>query len=427
MPSPCFLRRARALAILSAFMSHAALAAQPESNAAPPPLGIDLLVDRSMSVAAGAATLVSLQRTLASLEDRVLSPRLFEEATLVRRALGISYRAAKFLALDLPQDHFLLVLGHEVFGHGSRLREIGAPVVRHRFDLPIPYGRGGGVTSFASPQTTTRAERLSIATSGIEAQNLMADLVGRRVLAARRVHYREAWLYLESRLGAFRYLRSVSPRSRPSHDVAAFLADFNEGCDVPACRRLDERTVKRRALVMLADPLLAFAAYGLAVNSLFLGRPWAAMPAIRLGDRVRYLPSARFDIAPYGSEWQTTHHLAVGERQMVISLRFGDAGRRRPWGAGIVWSGVLRPQPVRAAVRGNLWRQPPLDAPPTSPVLRTGGLAAMELELRVGRRRSAGGGLSVSLEGGYKSDGFVPGEALRRGPIVRAGLGYAWQ
>ena len=30
--------------------------------------------------------------------------------------------AAKFTALDVPQDHMLLVVQHEVFGHGARLR-----------------------------------------------------------------------------------------------------------------------------------------------------------------------------------------------------------------------------------------------------------------------------------------------------------------
>ena len=42
------------------------------------------------------------------------------------------------MALDMPQDHLLMVVAHEVFGHGARFRELGDGRIRYGFDAPHP-------------------------------------------------------------------------------------------------------------------------------------------------------------------------------------------------------------------------------------------------------------------------------------------------
>src|SRR5205823_5976947 len=157
-----------------------------------------------------------------------------------------------------------------------------------------PYGPGGGSTGFNGALFVTRADVLAIETSGIEAQNVLADAIGRGAVARGSLPYRDAWLYVESRLDGLRYIRSASPRSEPGHDVADFLRDVNEGCDSPACQPLSEASLKRRALSMLADPMLGYAAYGWAVSYLFRGEPSAAVPMIPLPREIKYLPALRF-------------------------------------------------------------------------------------------------------------------------------------
>lgn len=90
-----------------------------------------IVADRDMTPAAGTIDLLTAQRALVTVEDRWLPAARFDESTRMKRALGIGYRAGKWYALDLPQDHFLMVVGHEIFGHGSRLREIGARGVHY--------------------------------------------------------------------------------------------------------------------------------------------------------------------------------------------------------------------------------------------------------------------------------------------------------
>jgi hypothetical protein len=127
---------------------------------------------------------------------------------------------------------------------------------------------------------------------------------------------------------------------------------------------------------MLADPLLAYTAYGVAVSYVVRGNTAVDVPMIRLPHDVRYLPSFDFEMTPYGTEWTTEHNVLVAGRLTRVSVRVGDTGSARAWGVGALATGILQHERLTTQLRGELWRQPPLDAPPTSGALAAGGLAA---------------------------------------------------
>ena len=381
-----------------------------------------VLLDRDMTPAAGAADLLSLHRAAGAVEDRWLPPARFDESTRVRRALGIGYRFGKWFGLDLPQDHFFMVVGHEVFGHGARLREIGARHVKYGFDAPIPYGPGGAVTSFSGDLLVTRADALAIDTAGIEAQNVLADAVARHALAGGALPYRDGWLYLESRLDGLRYIRSVSPRSPEGHDVRSFLIEVNDQCDPPACTPLDAATLKRRALLMLADPMLAYAGYAWAFAYLVRGQTSAPAPMIPLPHDMRYLPALRFEMTPYGTAVTTEHAIVRRGRLTSVSVGVGDTGRRRAWQIGVTAMDVVRTARVRGDMAAGVWEQPALDAAPNSQTFAAGARAAASMHVPLGRSPAARAAALVEV--GYKSDGFVRGERLHAGPILRIGVTF---
>jgi hypothetical protein len=277
---------------------------------------------------------------------------------------------------------------------------------------------------FDGTVSATRADVLGVDTAGIEAQNVLADAIGRQALLGGRLSYREAWLYLQSRIAGLLYIRGVSPRSPPGDDVADFLQDFNDGCLLPSCAPLAASTLKRRVLLMLADPILAQAAYGFAVSYVVHGQPSTSLPTIPLPGGLRYLPAVGFAMTPYGTEWTTAHNFLSGNRLMRFSVRSGAAGAAHPWGLGVVATNVAHVGPAAADVSVEIWRQPPFDALPTAAALLTGGLAATTLNVPLGRGSTLSR-LGVTGEVGYKSAGFVAGERLRAGPILRVGLTIA--
>jgi hypothetical protein len=381
-----------------------------------------VVVDRDMTPAAGVADVLAVQHLLASVEDQLLPVRL-SETTPAKSALGIAYRLGKWAALDLPQDSFLMVAAHEVFGHGARLRELDATGIGYEFRAPPPYGDGSAATSFDDDllRTASRADRLAIDAAGIEAQNLLADDIAAESLARGSLSYRSAWLYGESRIAGLLYIRSVSPQSEPGHDVAAFLNDFNDSCFPPACTPLDSQSLKRRALLMLADPMLAFSAYAFATSYLVQGRPSSPVPLIPLSHGYGYLPTVGFAMTPYGTELTTAHYIRAGSRLAKVSVRFGDTGTTRAWGVGVRANHIAGRYRFAIDLAADIWRQPPVDSSTPTAALATGGLAAATVRFAIGNAQAA---RRVGLLGeiGYKSGGFVSGERLSAGPVVRIGV-----
>lgn len=386
---------------------------------------VTVVIDRDMTPATGAVDVLSIQRLLASFEDRLLPVRL-SESTPSKSALGIAYRLGKWAAVDLPQDSLLMVAAHEIFGHGARLREVAATGIGYEFHAPPPYGSGSAATFFddESVRTASRTDQMAIDAAGIEAQNLLADDIAVQALLQGSLSYRSAWLYAQSRLSGLLYIRSVSPQSGPGHDVAAFLTDFNAGCFPPTCTPLESQSLKRRALLMLADPMLAFSAYAFAAAYLVQGRPSSPVTMIPLGHGYGYLPAVGFAMTPYGTEWTTAHYIRAGRRLTKVSARFGDTGTARAWGLGVRTNHVAARGRVAIDMAGDIWRQPPIDSSTASAALATGGLAAATVHLAIGRAQTA---QRVGLLGefGYKSGGFVPGERLGAGAVVRVGLTLA--
>src|SRR5687767_14909249 len=181
-----------------------------------------VVFDPYMTPAAGAQGLLTVQHLLASAEDRWLPIKIGSERTKPGLALGILYRSGKFFALDMPQDHFFLVVAHEILGHGSRFRELGDGHLRYGFDAPIPYGSGDAFTRFNGLFPVSPLADLMVSAAGIDAQHALADAIAERAVSRGRIHYREAWLYFESRLAAVGYILSASPTSSEGHDVADF-------------------------------------------------------------------------------------------------------------------------------------------------------------------------------------------------------------
>src|SRR5918995_6059647 len=331
-----------------------------------------VVFDSYMSPAAGAEGLLTVQHVLASVEDRWLPLKIGAERSRPAFALGILYRTGKFFALDMPQDHFLLVVAHEYFGHGARFRELGDGRLRYGFDAPIPYGSGDAFTKFNGRFPVSPLANLNVSAAGIEAQHSLADAITERAVARGRLHYREAWLYFESRMAGMSYILSASPISAEGHDAADYLETFEEACTAP-CEPLTRNYVQRRALLALADPMLYYALYGLAVSYIGNGGTTGPMPLIPVGGGVRVLPSLGYAMAPYGTEWtvraafQQEQRAKSQERRFTsVAVRVGNTGASSTWGINARMADALRFRGLRIAIVADVWRQPEVLADKTS-------------------------------------------------------------
>src|SRR5687767_1044207 len=324
-----------------------------------------------MTPIAGAQGLLTVQHLLASAEDRWLPLKIGAERSRPALAVGILYRARKFIALDMPQDHFFMVVAHEVFGHGARFRELGDGRIRYGFDAPIPYGSGDAFTRFNGFFPISPLADLNVSAAGMEAQHALADAIAERAVARGRLHYREGWLYFESRLAAVSYILSASPTSSEGHDAADFLETFEKACTAP-CSPLTRNYVQRRALLALVDPLLYYSMYGLAVSYIGNGNTTGPMPLIPVGGGVRLMPSLGYALAPYGAEWTLRTAFQQGqraerrERRLTnVALRVGNTGASSAWGLSVRAADALRVRRLHVGLAADIWRQPELLADKT--------------------------------------------------------------
>jgi hypothetical protein len=386
-----------------------------------------VVVDQYMTPTSGSSDLIAVQSAIVTPEDRIFPAKLGDEQTRLSLAAGILYRAAKFSGFDLPQDHMLLVVNHEVFGHGARIRELGNGRIGYSFDAPLPYGDGGAVTSFSGEFPDTPLAMLAVESAGIEAQNTMADLLERRSIARGRLHYREAWLYFENRYLGMTYILSATPFSEEGHDVADFLQTFKSACLEPECTPPTSRAIKRGARFTLADPFLYFALYGFAGSYVGQGRTTSAIPMIPLGRRIRYLPSLGFQLAPYGTEHLLRNIFTVGDaadaraQLLSVTARVGHTGASTPWAVELLDSRVRLVRQFHAEVTAAVWKQPPPDSDTTSAPLQFGGAVAATFEVPLTRLLRSPW-LKGTVTAGYKSAGFLPGERLGSGAVIRVGV-----
>ena len=387
-----------------------------------------VVFDSYMSPAAGAEGLLTIQHLLATAEDRWLPLKIGAERSRPAFALGLLYRTGKFFALDVPQDHFFLVVAHEYFGHGARFRELGDGRLRYGFDPPIPYGSGNAVTKFNGRFPISPLAALNVSAAGIEAQHSLADAITERAVARGRIHYREAWLYFESRMAGMSYILSASPISAEGHDAADYLETFEKACTAP-CEPLTRNYIQRRALLTLADPMLYYAMYGVAVSYIGNGSTTGPMPLIPVGGGVRVLPSLGYAMAPYGTEWtiraafqQQQRAKSKQRRFTSVAVRAGNTGASTTLGINARMADALRFRGLRIAIAADVWRQPEVLADKTSDPqsVGAGALATTVVPLpRLLRSRWIDG---IHVAAGYKSQGFVPGEQLSGGGFLRAGI-----
>jgi hypothetical protein len=411
--------RAVVVAAVLSIAFHSSAVARQRTSAA--------LVDRHLTVGAGATIATAAGEALGRAGDALVPHRIFPEDGPVRRSTNITYRLLKLTLLDSPQEQLLRVANHELFGHGGRVRERFDGPVGYRIGVARPYGRGGGSTTFVLDREPWPQERLSIHVAGMEASAVAADLLGSRAMLQGRMTARDALRYLGFELDTLSYVLSTDDEGEePGHDVADFLEMYNGLAAEAGVSPLRTRTLGREALASLANPVLTYAAWGVG-RYVATGASDVVVPMFTIAG-VRYLPLVRYRLTPFGTEWSLVNVLHGRVRPTQVELRIGRGIDARPWGVAIAHRGLPAWRDWTADVAVNVWRQPELsessDDPFPSP-MRLGAHLRGRLERPLVPMWFSRDRATLIVDVGLKSAGFVPGEQLAAGFVTRAGVGLS--
>jgi hypothetical protein len=369
-----------------------------------------LLVDRDISPAAGATATITLGRLVAHAEDRFVPLRLFADQGKLRRATNASYRLAKLALFDDPQENWLRVANHELFGHGGRLRELFDGRVSYALPAPPPYGRGGGATYFSLDRTPTVEEILAVTVGGMEANRMMARFLTQDALTSGRWHYRDARRYLYAEYDTIHYIRGTNDHEEEGHDVGDFLKIYNEVATADDAKTLNARTLRRRVLVGFANPMIVYSYYSAFISYVWSGHADAPVPMLHLG-ATRYLPMARFQLTPFGTEWVVDNAFVRNGRFIDATIRAGQTIGARTWGVGLQTTRLAAWKGWTFDGEGDLWHQP-----------EWGGEMTATAHRQVTHLPRSHETLALVVQAGYKTNGFLAGERIHQGGVVRIGM-----
>lgn len=366
------------------------------------PIGI--ILDQNFSPVVGSSGLISIWRTYMSLDD-YLYPNT-EGDTSCMMMLG---RLGKLSLEDIAVSTGM-VTQHEIFGHGWRAREFDLSVFKYSIR---PYS-GYTVFSLTQFNQLSPSERISFIAGGMEATGILAKQLRNRWLETKSIDEREGHFYLVTSLDQTLYVMKTKPSSNGPYgnDVQAYVQQLNNWFGRPV---LTPRSLRNRELFDLFDPYVWFSLYGMG-HYIIDGSQCFEYPMIPIGD-YQYLPGFRIALAPYGPEYQFINYIRALDYTMQATFRYGNTGGKNSEGLILEMTRLWDANCFSIDGRFDIWSQPKLFVPTAQQAARKfGGAASLFARYRILNNFELMGQL------GYKMKGYMPGEALKRGAILRAGF-----
>lgn len=431
------VRAAIAVASLALTAQSAAAADRPAKDDRPIHHGDDyvFVVDPKFGMEAGVRTTDSLYRLVSRYEDALPTVVRLDEMKPLEKGVGIFGRTLKLLFIDEPLAEFSTVAIHEVFGHGARGQEFGAPP-SPSFYLPGIYcklltpGERSDCTAYSGvSEGSGLVDRdLGITAGGIESNMAQAWWLNARTMQRDGwIRHGELLAYMIAKgsyFGTFTGSELASGQGlRASNDVGHYVGLLQDRFN--AWRPEDRHRVATRLqagyLWNLADPMLLYAAYGTIVESLYRGKREMRVPLPKMGD-VAFLPSPRFNLSPFGGE----HYLdAFFSRRGVLAdvyARTVSSGLASATGFGVRTLGFKATDRVELGGELDVWSQPEI-LPGVREIydrdqragINMGGLATVRVIDRLG----------ITAKLAYKTPGYVMAQPLEGGLYGYAGISIA--
>ncbi len=390
--------------------------------------------DIHMSPYAGGEDILFLHRCIERTEGWLISksPVYYSKAPQAR-----IWRFFELLSGWLPLNYLAIVVEHEIFGHGYRIRDINRGRIKvkgYSFNTPPPYGPGGAATSYKISNQFTTTEETTVAMAGVESTAILALLTKLKWLESGKIDPRQTALYLLGQYDLILYIGSLNvldDDQMDGHDIKAYVDSVNQ---TYTANQLKGGRLRSLSWMNLGD---AFTYYSLFawLHYVSSGKETSIpmIPVFGYG----YLPGIRLGLAPFGPEYFVENFLLKENHPIYFYAKGGRHAKNNYYGLGMYAPKIWTVGKWAFGLRFDGWRQPKLllepgsknifeinfDEPPDpdhplypySEQHKTsfGTAASALVSFKIDRLS----GFETEL--GYKTPGFLPGYALRASPVAR--------
>jgi hypothetical protein len=330
-------------------------------------------------------------------------------------AEGYSAKFARFgkLAAEGMLAYWGTIFQHERFGHGARAREFGLKIIKYK----VKPDNGFVQYSTQDYAKLSPAQKSLFVTGGIEGNYILSEHIKYNWLVTDSMDVRASNLYFISYLDQSNYIFNTvkSGTISAGNDIAAYVKEVNtwhQKKDAVSLHRL-----RHYAILDLFDPFVYYSVYGM-FNYVANGEQQYEYPMFNIGE-YRYLPALRSVLSPWGPEWMLNNYIKGPSGQlMYIGIRNGSTAGKSSRTLTVKASDLFSWQAVYFDVRADVWHQPSISALNAANAKNKLGMAMFSTANYMIKT-------NIKLLGqvGYKMGGFLPGEPLKAGLVLRAGLG----
>ena len=350
-----------------------------------------------------------------------------------KKFISILARLGAMIFIYNPLTDLELVLQHEVFGHGYRIRDIGSDKIRvkeYEIDAPMPYGDGGGSTVFTFNDKLTSFEQTAISAAGVEASAILANRLKMKWFTTLKLDPKKAWLYFLAEHDLTAYVLSLNDSAifvNEGHDIQGYLDWLN---NTYFTDRVSISDVTKAVLINFVDPI-SYYALGAYFYYIFTGKDlniWT----INIKN-LKFLPNLRLGLAPYGLEYYLENFMSYKNSPIYTYFRAGHHFDNTYWGLGLEYQKILNFNNNFLGFRFDFYRQPKIyskEGITTWENVQVGYSQSDLNKMIIGssfylifdKNFSKKHDLFFHIELGYKTDGFIQGQSLKSSPIFRLGL-----
>ena len=384
----------------------------------------NILYDATQSETFGSCNLRALHRAAYQFGDKYIPDSIGYEKSALGRLAGMGYRASKLGLFDFQQDYLIALLHHEMFGHGARFREFGFIDNSVHVSMFFPFAKGEGRSTYGDLKpgyNVTAQESITIALGGNEANLVLANNLSEQMLLNGSVHYREALLYLVAQNNELFYIRTTRRGTKYKGDITVYLLQLNNLYNKTPGNKVDIDKLVAQSMVSLLNPMQLYAAFTIVYTYGIMGRRTTnSIPMIGIG-KVKYLPAFNYSLTPFGPEFHSLHYLKYKDKLLDCDLHLGDATYNKFYGMDIHAWNLIYSKRITATFHLNVWGQPELELEKYA--VKSNNTPGAELKADITIRplpRVPKAG--IFMQAGYKTKGYVQGEALDKGFIFRVGI-----
>ncbi len=328
------------------------------------------------------------------------------------------FRLGKLFFTNYLITDYVLTMNHEL-GHGYRMIEAGGTIEKIVYNMPPPFTNEFSYINLNWPTNFTQQQGLMINLGGSESNLVFSDIMRKNILLDNKFKYNYGFSYLYSSNDMPGYTAFVTqPASDPNNYRRSLNTLYDGGKSVLTRTKIRNYSY----LALFTDLMNFYALKSVFYDYLIKGENSSKVDMINLNSRLKYLPRFRFEYTPYGPELVYQNYFKFDSTLLQVSFSHSDSNLPDSWRiAANIWD-IKSMNKLSFNFLAQIWHQPEIQFYHNDKLKFVDGLGGKlitTIKYEMVKNKHLYG---LTLQIGYKTNGYTVGEKLLKGMIMRGGL-----